>query len=168
MLKTLQTKSNRLNLDQLILGSLLVYITLHMLDEGIFNFAAWAEMRWHIPNYTVPKWLLHNLYFIFFLGLGYFIYRRNPTKFQAAGLGILLWGLMNGLSHIIFSLIFMEYSPGLLSGLIFIVIAVLGYQKVRESNLLSTRLLGFTILAGLLYWGLPIWLFVEVDKLLGI
>jgi len=139
-----------------------------MLDEGFFDFAGWAEIRWHIPNYTIGKWLLHNVYFIIFLGVGYFIYRRNPEKFLPAGLGIVLWGFMNGTSHIIFSLIFREYSPGLLSGLVFIGIAILVYQRTRQMSLLSTDVVWFSILAALLYWGLPMFLFIEIDKLLGI
>jgi len=161
-------KLSNLNLNQLTLGTLLVYITLHVLDEGIFNFAAWAELRWQIPNYTVAKWLLHNAYFIFFLGLGYIIFRRNPTKFLPVGLGIVIWGLMNGLSHIIFSIIFREYSPGLISGLIFILIAFYAYQHGRRNKMLSGQVVAFSILAALLYWGLPIVLFIEADRLLGI
>jgi hypothetical protein len=164
---TIKTRLSTLNLEHLILGTLLAYITLHLLDEGLFNFAAWAELRWQIPNYTVPKWLLHNVYFVFFLGLGYFIYRRQPAKFLPAGLGIVIWGFMNGLSHFIFSLIFWEYSPGLLSGLIFIAIAVLAYQRARQMDVLSPRVVGFSILTALLYWGLPITLFIEIDRLLG-
>ncbi len=168
MIATIQRRLSDLKLEHLVLGMLLAYVTLHMLDEGFFDFAAWAELRWYIPNYTLGKWLLHNVYFIIFLGVGYFIYRRNTDKFLPAGLGIVIWGFMNGTSHIIFSLIFVEYSPGLLSGLVFIAIAVLAYQHSRQMNLLSSRIVGFSILAALLYWGLPMFLFIEIDKLLGI
>jgi hypothetical protein len=168
MLATWKTRANELKLHQLILGTLLVYVTLHFFEEGLFDFAGWAELRWRIPNYTTSKWLLHNVYFIFFLGLGYILFRRDPSKFLPAGLGINIWGLMNGLSHIIFSLIFLEYSPGLFTGLIFIGLAIPVYQRVREDNLLKTSVIGFSILAGLLYWRLPIFMFIEIDKLIGI
>ena len=168
MINTLQAKTNSLKLDQLILGTLLTYISLHMLDEGIFDFAAWAERYWHIPDYSFGKWLLHNIYFILPLGLGYFFYQRNHRIFLPLGLGISLWGFMNGLSHIIFSLIFLEYSPGLISGLVFIALAIVVYRRAKEKNLLSPRVKKFSILAALLYWGLPMWLFIQVDLLSGI
>ncbi len=157
-----------ITLDHLILGTLLVYVPLHMIDEGIFNFAAWAELHWHIPNYTLLKWLLHNVYFAIVLGIGFVLYRRNPASLLPAGLGIVLWGFMNGVSHIIFTFIFWEYSPGLISGLIFIFIALLAYQRTRQMDFQSSHVTAYSILAALFYWGIPMFLFIEIDKLLRI
>ena len=155
-------------LEHLVIGTLLVYITLHLLEEGVFGFPTWAEGRWGIPNYTVFKWLLHNCYFIFFLVVGYFIYRINKERFLPLGLGIVIWGLLNSLNHIVFSVIFLEYSPGLFTGLIFLLFAVLAFRRIREMGKLSAGLVLPSILFGLLYWGLPMALFVTVDIMLGI
>jgi len=155
-------------LEHVVLGTLLLYVTLHLLEEGIFGFPAWAERRWAIPNYTVSKWLLHNVYFIFFLVLGYFIYRINKERLLFVGLGIVVWGLLNSLNHIVFSVIFLEYSPGLFTGLIFLLFAVLALKRIREMGKLSLGLILLSILFGILYWGLPMILFIEVDKILGI
>ena len=168
MLTAIKSRTSNLKLEHLILSILITYVTLHLIDEGLFGFAAWAEARWHIPNYTTPKWLLHNVYFIFFLGLGTIIYWRNTEKFLPLGLGVAVWGLMNALSHIIFSIIFLEYSPGLLTGFLFLFFGVLVFQRGREMGLLSGRVMALSILSGLLYWGLPIVLFIEIDKLIGI
>lgn len=46
------SKLKTLKLKHLILGTLLVYVTLHVLEEWLFGFPAWAEARWGIPNYT--------------------------------------------------------------------------------------------------------------------
>ena len=55
------SKLKSLKLEHLILGTLLVYVTLHVLEEWLFGFPAWALRRWSIPGYDVPKWLLHNV-----------------------------------------------------------------------------------------------------------
>ena len=161
-------KIKQLKLEYLILGTLLVYVTVHLLEEWWFGFPAWAEARWGIPGYTVSKWLLHNVYFAFFLGVGYVIYRINRDKCLFAGLGIIIWGLLNSINHIVFTIIFLEYSPGLFTGLIFVAFAVLAYQRVREMGKLSWKTVIPSILASFFYWGAPIALFITVDRMLGI
>lgn len=155
-------------LEYLILGTLLAYVTLHLLEEGIFGFPAWAQHRWGIPNYTVTRWLIHNGYFTFFLVAGYFVFRADKERFLPAGLGILIWGLLNSLNHIAFSALFLEYSPGLVTGLVFLAFAVLGLRKVREMGKLSRGLILLSILSGFSYWGLPMLSFISVDIMLGV
>ncbi len=158
----------QIKLEHLVLGTLLAYVTVHLVEEWWFGFPAWAEVRWGIPGYTVFKWLLHNVYFAFFLAAGYVVYRINRDKFLFAGLGIVIWGLLNSINHIVFTIIFLEYSPGLFTGLIFAAFAVLAYRRVREMERLSWKTMVPSILAGLFYWGAPIVLFITVDKMLGI
>lgn len=155
-------------LEHFVLGTLLVYVTLHLLEEWILGFPARAEVRWGIPSYTVSKWLLHNVYFSFFLAVGYLVYRSNSERWLSAGLGIAVWGLLNSLNHLIFTAIFMEYSPGLFTGLIFLLFAVLALRQVRQIEKLSWKLVLLSVLFGLLYWAVPIVLFITVDRMLGI
>lgn len=158
-----------IKLERLVLGTLLVYVTLHVAEEWLFGFPAWAEARWRIPNYTVSKWLLHNAYFTFFLAVGYLVYRSNKDRWLPAGLGILVWGFMNSfVAHLTFTFVFLEYSPGILTSLIFVFFAALGLREVREMGRLSWRLALPSVLFGLLYWAVPMVLFIEVDRALGI
>jgi hypothetical protein len=46
--------TQNLKLERPVLLSLLAYLTVHLLEEGIFGFPAGAELRWGIPNYTLP------------------------------------------------------------------------------------------------------------------
>jgi hypothetical protein len=157
-----------IKLEQLILSTLLIYVTVHLLEEWLLGFPAWAELRWGIPGYTVFKWLLHNVYFAFFLVVGYVAYRRKPQKWRAVGVGILVWGLLNFFNHLIFTLIFLELSPGLFTGLLFLLFAILGWQRLRETETVGWRLIVTSIVFGLLYWAVPIVLFLTVDIALGI
>ena len=158
----------RIRLEYLVLGTFLVYVTIHLLEEWLFGFPVWAEQRWGIPDYTVIKWLMHNAYFIFFLVLGYIIYRVNIEKFLPLGLGITIWGLLNFANHVVFSLIFLEYSPGLITSLIFLLLGILVLRQARINGQLSTRVTILSVLCALLYWGLPMGLFITVDLMLGL
>jgi hypothetical protein len=157
-----------IRLEHLILGTLLAYVTLHLLEEWLFGFPAWAEQRWGIPDYTVIKWLMHNAYFTLFLVLGYVIYRINKDRFLPLGLGIVIWGLLNFANHLVFTAIFLVYSPGLITGTIFLFIGILALRKTRLAGQLSMRMTVLSIVCALLYWGLPMGLFITIDLMLGL
>lgn len=156
------------NMTNLILSSLIIYLTVHLIEEGIFGFPAWALKRWGIPDYTTFKWLIHNIYFIVFLGIGFFIYKRNKEKYLAVGLGIVIWGLMNTLNHVIFSLIYMEYSPGLFTGLLFLILAIIAFLKLKEQDKFSLRLILLSSIFGVIYWMVPIIAFINVDQIISL
>jgi hypothetical protein len=80
------------------------------------------------------------VYFAFFLVVGYLIYRRDRERSLTLGLGIIIWGLLNALNHIIFTAVFLELSPGLFTGFIFLLFAILAWNWVREQGRLSWRL----------------------------
>lgn len=142
---------------------ILFYISFHLIEEGILGFPEWVRIRWEIPIYDTELWLIHNYYFTFYLLLGCFFYFVNDKKFLSLGLGILVWGLLNFLNHAIFSIIFIEYSPGLVSGVVFLLLFALGIQKLKESKLLNTKILSLGLLFGILYWVIPIISFLFAD-----
>jgi hypothetical protein len=159
---------NDAKLEHLVTGTILIYVTVHLLEEGLFGFPAWALKRWGIPNYTLSKWLIHNVYFVVFLMAGWIIYRINKDKLLPAGLGVVLWGFLNALNHIVFSLIFVEYSPGLVTGLIFVLFAIVALKRVHEMGKLSLGVILTSLVVGVLFWGAPITLFISVDKAIGL
>ncbi len=168
MKKTFEEIDIQLSLFHLILLTMFVYIVLHLLDEQILGFPDWAEARWKIPNYVTFMWLQHNGYFVAFVGAGFMLYRRSPQVLLPIGLGIVIWGLMTFLGHLVYSIIRLEYSPGLFSGLFFMAIAILVYQRLRRSGELSPGTILLAILAALLYWIVPICLFIGIDRLFGL
>ena len=167
----------KLKFDHIVILSIIVYITAHLIEEGLFGFPEWALQYWGIPSYNFNKWLIHNYYFLACLMIGYFIYSINKKRFAVFGLGIVLWGFINALNHIIFTIIFFVYSPGLYTGFIFIFLTLLAFANPQESNngdvkeldKISKKTIIFSIvIAFIFYWGVPIFTFIEIDKFLGI
>jgi hypothetical protein len=158
-------KIRQIKLSHLVLGALIAYIPLHLLEEGFGGFPAWAEQYWRIPNYDVGKWLLHNVFFVVVLLIGYVFYRLDQERFLSAGLGIILWGLMNTLNHVGCSIAFGAIEPGLFTSFIFALIAVLAMRQLRTQGRLSLGLVGLALAWNVLYWGVPIASFILVPGL---
>ena len=150
---------DEIEFEHLVTGALVVYLPFHLLEEGFLGFPAWAEKYWRIPDYTVGKWLFHNVFFVAVLLIGFVIYQVNREKYLSAGLGIILWGFMNTLNHLGCSIAFGKIEPGLFSSFLFLLIAILAVRKMCVSGKLRPSLIGQAILWNVLYWGVPIaWL----------
>jgi hypothetical protein len=158
-------KDRETRLEHLVLGALLAYLPLHLLEEGFGGFPAWAKQYWRIPNYDMRKWLLHNVFFIVVLLIGYVVYRLDQKRFLSAGLGIILWGLMNTLNHIGCSIVFRAIEPGLFTSMIFALIAILAVRQLCAQGRLAPGLVGLSLAWNLLYWGVPITAFILVPGL---
>lgn len=156
---------DRIRSEYLVTSALIAYLPFHLLEEGSLGFPAWAERYWRIPNYTIGKWLFHNAFFVTVLLVGYIIYLVNKEKYLSAGFGIILWGVMNTLNHVGCSIAFGEVEPGLFTSLLFLLIGILAVWKVRTMGKLSLGLIGQAVLWNVLYWGVPIALFILVPGL---
>ena len=151
----------KLNLNKLILISLILYVTFHVFEEGAFGFPSWAETYWRIPDYTFNKWVIHNFFFIGALLLGYVIYLINKEKLLIFGVAIICWGIMNTANHIGCSLVFLKYEPGILTSLLWIPIFKWTIDYLKSINKFTWKLmLGSFLLAAVLYWGVPITTFI--------
>lgn len=159
------THRTTLTMNHLVTAALVTYLPFHLLEEGLFGFPAWAETYWRIPDYTVGKWLFHNVFFVTVLLIGYIAYQVNKERYLSAGFGIILWGGMNTFNHVGCSVAFGKIEPGLFTSLVFLLIGILAIWKIRAMGRLSFRLLGQAVLWNVLYWGVPILLFMFVPGL---
>ena len=64
---------------------------------------------------------------------------------MSAGLGIILWGLMNTLNHVGYFIAFGAIEPGLFTSLIFALITVLAVRQLSTQGRLSLGLVGLTL-----------------------
>jgi hypothetical protein len=143
--------------------AIVLYATIHLLEEGLFGFPAWAEKSWGIPGYTVQRWLIHNYFFLGTQLLFYLVYVFTDYKKEFLVLGIVLWGAFNTINHTVFSIIQLKYSPGLISGFLFIVMLYMLLKKLNEKKSLNKILILKGIAAGILLWVIPVILFLLFD-----
>ncbi len=90
MKQVIERMNNEHKLAMVVMVSIIVYATLHLLEEGLTGFPAWAEKHWGIPNYNLERWLIHDY---FFLGVQLFVfelYLHSAFQKHYLGLGILL------------------------------------------------------------------------------
>lgn len=154
-----------LTIEQLVFFSLLIYIPIHLIEEWSFGFANWALKYWQIPGYSEVKWFIHNGYFIFFQILGYILFNLNKERFLPLGIGIVIWGIMNTANHIICSIVFRIYEPGIITSLLWIYVFV---KMLQIKDLFNKKgIIFYSILSGLLYWAIPMTAFIEIDKIIS-
>lgn len=163
--RTLFQWLNQLEIRKLIAAAFILYIPFHIIEEWAFGFASWAYTYWRIPSYTTTKWLIHNGYFAFFLLIGLLLYLLKPNTFLPFGVGIVIWGFMNTLNHIVCSFVFLEYEPGILTSLLWIPLAFQVYNRMSK-KVNKNKLLLYSIIVAIAYWSIPMTLFIEIDKLL--
>ncbi len=143
--------------------SIVLYATIHLLEEGLFGFPAWAEASWGLPGYTTERWLIHNYFFLGAQLTLFLIYIFTNFKNKTMILGIVMWGIINTLNHTVFTIIQLKYSPGLISSFLFIIPLIWIIKVMKQKQILNKIILlkGFGI--GLLLWIVPIILFLLFD-----
>jgi hypothetical protein len=138
------------------------YVPIHLLEEAFGNFPIWMSEQYNLPApLSYPHWLINNSFFLTTLLVGLFIYLRNKDKNLAFGFGILFWGFMNSMEHIVFSIKDLKLSPGFFSALLFLAIFIAGLLRLKQQNLLKIRTIVFSMAVAVAYWVIPMILIVS-------
>ena len=139
---------------------IILYVPIHILEEGLNNFPEWMSSFYGLPiNLNYPHWLINNLFFFLSLIVGLRLF-LTKEKYLYLGVGILFWSIMNSFEHIIGSLILLKIAPGFFSGLLFILVSVIGFYKLSYDGKLNKKLFLISFISSLLYWIIPISLIV--------
>jgi hypothetical protein len=157
---------SQLNIQYLIIGIIITYIPFHLFEESLGNFPAWMyEHKWMPEKITYGHWMANNIFFYYTLILAGFIgYYFGGDNLLFLGGGILVWGLINCLDHLVYTIIDRRVSPGLLTGFIFATFSISGLYKLYLSNMITLTLVIFSVLIGLIYAFLPIVLSIKFNK----
>lgn len=135
------------------IGLIILYIPFHLVEEAIGNFPLWMVEHYNLPQaLSYPHWLINNSIFLLTLLIGLLIYNRNKIKNIAFGIAIVIWALINGLEHIVFSIIDLKIAPGFYTALLFLIIAIIGFLKLKTMKILTFALLLKSILIAISYW----------------
>ncbi|HRX16142.1 MAG TPA: hypothetical protein P5123_07500 [Spirochaetota bacterium] len=159
---------HKIKLMTLFICTILVYTAFHISEEAFGNFPLFMQQNWGISNIGYARWLFHNaVFFVPVLVGGLLVYSINEKRMLPFGVGITLWGVINFCEHLFYTIKNSEVSPGTFSSLIFIVLGVLVYLKLRKTEGIGMKTAGLSVLCALLYWGLPLFLIIALSNPVG-
>jgi hypothetical protein len=140
-----------------LLGTILVYVLLHVTEEAVGDFPLFMHENWAIPNIGYSRWLYHNLsVFLPALLIGYLIFTIDETRFLFLGVGIPLWGFLNVLEHVFYTVKNGAVSPGTWTSVLFAALFATTVFLLKKQRRLSPRLVLLSLGASLIYWVVPI------------
>ena len=132
---------------------IVIYVPFHVLEEAIFNFPLWMFEHYKLPQaLSYPHWLINNSIFLFDLLIGLIIYNRDRIKHLSFGLAIVIWAFMNSMEHMAFTIIDLKISPGYYTAILFLIISVIGFIKLRVEKILKPALFLKSVLIAIGYW----------------
>lgn len=148
----------KVNIGHLMIAVLLVYIPFHLFEESLGNFPAWMQQHhWMSEKLTYGHWMAGNIFFYFpLLITGVLLYFLFGERLLFTGIAVIIWGLLNSLEHVIYTLVDFKVSPGLFSSILFFMIAVLSYYKLKRLAKFNLRIIVPSIILALLYALLPV------------
>jgi hypothetical protein len=145
---------------------IIIYFPFHLLEEALGDFPAWMkEHKWMPEKLTYGHWFAKNVFFYYsLLLLALLCYLLLGDRFSFIGIGILIWGLINCLDHLIYSILDRKISPGLFTGLLYLIVFLLGFYSLYRSDQLDIVLIIMSVFMGLLYAFVPVLLSYLLSK----
>lgn len=135
---------------------LILYIPFHISEEAAGNFPDWMRRHNWMPDpLSYGHWLASNLFFFYPLLLAAFLlYLFCGIRFL--GGGILIWGIVNCLEHLAYTIRDRKKSPGLFTGLLFAVDSAAGLLCFSKQNGFGVGFLTASIITGIVLFSVPI------------
>jgi hypothetical protein len=135
----------------------------HFFEEAIGNFPeSMYQHKWIHERITYGHWMANNVFLYYpTLLIGLLTWMLYPNH-VFIGLGLLIWGAINTIDHILYSIKDRKISPGLFTGIIYLVVSISGLISVVNQLIVSTII--FSILAGIIYFLIPVLLCIKLHK----
>lgn len=146
-----------MNMTHFILLTLVIYMPFHLFEEAIGDFPKWMyEHKWLPHHMTHGHWMANNI-FIYYppLLLAAFLFLINKSLI-CSGIGILVWGVINFGDHFFYTIKDRKVSPGLITGILFLINSVIGLRNYILSDVFSVGQLIIGGLIGGVLFGVPI------------
>lgn len=146
---------------------LVIYFPFHLFEEAIGDFPNWMkEHKWMPEKLTYGHWLANNVFFYYtILLLGYISYLFLGNKLIFMGIGILFWGMINCLDHLIYTIIDRKISPGLFTGLLYLITFLSGINRLYEEGTLNFKLIILSLITGIFYAFIPVILSMKYSRI---
>jgi len=150
-----------MNIVFYVLLNLAIYMPFHLFEEAIGDFPKWMyEHKWLPHHMSHGHWMANNV-FVYYppLLISVLLFMLSPSL-VCFGIGILVWGVINFGDHFFYTIKDKKVSPGLITGILFLINSGLGLKTFILSNNFSVIQLLLGILIGGVLFGLPIGLCV--------
>lgn len=150
-----------MNIVFYVLLNLAIYMPFHLFEEAIGDFPKWMyEHKWLPHHMSHGHWMANNV-FVYYppLLISVLLFMVSPSL-VCFGIGIMVWGVINFGDHFFYTIKDKKVSPGLITGILFLVNSGLGLKTFILSNNFSVIQLLLGILIGGVLFGLPIGLCV--------
>lgn len=146
-----------MNIQTFIVLNLIIYLPFHLFEEAVGDFPRWMyDHRWLPFHMTHGHWMANNLFIYYpmlLISASLFIVSEHLICF---GVGILVWGVINFGDHFFYTIKDKKVSPGLFTGILFLVNSVAGFICFLSSDTFSVLHLIVGVLIGGVLFGLPI------------
>jgi hypothetical protein len=131
-----------------------VAYVIHQIEESVLGFPLWREEHLHLSqNLPIPLFfgILMAVYLLYIL-IHYFW--SNEASAWVVLTAILAMQFHNGIYHFVGTIVFADYSPGLVTGLIIYVpiSCFLFYKAYKEELINKTSGILALIYSGILFW----------------
>ena len=147
------------------IAMIIAYVPFHLSEEALFNFPLWMYEHYSLPNpLSYPHWLMNNSIFLICLLTGLSIFLKDKKMNLHFGVGVLIWGFMNSMEHIVFSVVDLKPSPGFYTSILFLLIAFIGFVNLNLNKHLNKRLVLSSIGIAICYWIIPFIFIVSIGS----
>lgn len=118
----------------------------HVIEEYFFGFSDWATRHF---GTTTQNWYLQS-HIVLFLIIGiiaFYVYKGfKAGLFWALALQVIIF--TNGLFHIFSTILWREYSPGVISQIMIIPVTYFVFRMIRQSDALSKKEILYSVITG--------------------
>lgn len=135
---------------------LFIYMPCHFFEEAMGNFPLWMSKHWTPYRLSYGHWMANNIFTFYpLLVICYLLYRFLPQTPYFLGGGLLVWGIINTGDHAFYTIKDRKVSPGLWTGIVYLVNAFMGFRAFEMEGNLSVLMIIGSILTGTFMFVLP-------------
>ena len=152
----------KLNITTFIIANLIIYMPFHLFEEAIGDFPKWMyEHKWLPYHMNHGHWMANNI-FIYYPLLLISIALYFFCGITSCGIAIIVWGVIDFCDHFFYTIKDKKISPGLFTGILFLINSVVGIVQYINSDAFSVLSLILAIIIGGILFGAPIGLCVVI------
>jgi len=146
--------------------ALFIYIPMHLLEEAVGNWPEWmARHKYTSVKLSYDHWMAGNIFFFYpLLLIGILLYHFLGTNLIFLGLGVIFWGIINYMEHLIFCFIDKKVTPGFYTSILFFIIGVITIIKIINGKDVNILMIILAIVTSIIYVVLPILLQMSIGE----